>query len=547
MNSSVEIFSDWSELTRLLVLAGVVFVFWGCGDEVEPPQANQKVCGEDKIECDGECVDTTHSTEHCGECGNACEPNGEGVVPVCTPEGCAVECEDDSETPCDDECVDTSTDDDHCGECGNSCPTDIDGGESWCVDGNCEGECEDETEAMCAGSCVDTSVADSHCGECGHSCWGSESCSDGACELREFTVETIDEATTGDEKVGRVIEVELDENDQPHFSFVQHAAGELRYLYRQDDQWALNTVAEYDDLNGNPSMTLDDADQPYFGYTVPVPEDDLVGGKVKVASPDDEASQTWESAPIIDTSTREEARGLRVDLLVEEGGDIHVAYEDYDAVKARYAKGKPGTWNIENIATKTAASYRSFLFFDSQSELRVFFGRSFSDEEMFANTHELKKATRQDESWSVDSVTDELPVHGNRYATLDDDDAYHATFTVNFVRRLDYLKYDGTDWSVETIGAEDGAEFVDPFDEGSYSAIDVDSQGKPHVAYHNSVEMRYARRIDGGWEIYPIDDTQPSLDAPAVASLAVDDDGVPHIAFRSRGDHQLRYVTLEEE
>ena len=86
--------------------------------------------------CEGACVDTNASAEHCGECDQACE-NGE----VCMAGSCEFDCAENL-LACDGACIDPETNSDFCGASG-ACTGDEAGepcaGSEACVEGQCLG------------------------------------------------------------------------------------------------------------------------------------------------------------------------------------------------------------------------------------------------------------------------------------------------------------------------------------------------------------------------------------------------------------------------
>ncbi|WP_437512576.1 MXAN_6577-like cysteine-rich protein [Sorangium sp. So ce1099] len=87
---------------------------------------------------------------------------------------------------CDGVCVDTRTDPDHCGKCGEQC----DPGRA-CAGSLCQRTCL-EGFTDCAGSCVDISVDPMHCGGCNSACDLGRPCEEGSCGCSVEPSEDID-------------------------------------------------------------------------------------------------------------------------------------------------------------------------------------------------------------------------------------------------------------------------------------------------------------------------------------------------------------------
>lgn len=119
--------------------------------------------------CEDQCVDTTRSPSHCGECGRSC---GEGQF--CEAGSCTARCNDEL-VSCGGACVDARTDRENCGECDSLCP---DGGS--CIEGNCA--CGGGNIA-CGDRCVDPTSDPDHCGACDRACGDGETCRAETCAL----------------------------------------------------------------------------------------------------------------------------------------------------------------------------------------------------------------------------------------------------------------------------------------------------------------------------------------------------------------------------
>lgn len=131
---------------------------------ISPPDLG---CLAPFVGCNGTCVDLTRDPQHCGMCGNRCEPGTTCHAGVCeTVETC---------TDCGGSCIDFQSDNNNCGACGNAC--DATAG-FVCQSGacSCTGGLVD-----CGGVCVDVSTDPMNCGTCGTACSSGEPCTTGTC------------------------------------------------------------------------------------------------------------------------------------------------------------------------------------------------------------------------------------------------------------------------------------------------------------------------------------------------------------------------------
>jgi len=143
-------------------------------------------CLDGRTPCGTDCADLGSDDAHCGDCGTACDPGGDGAPPIdngyygCSGGACgAMKCNagfgDCDGSPANG-CETSLLANDDCGACGKACPAgqacrlDPDGRPTcMCPPGLtfCETACSGET---CRGECVDLTKDSDHCGACGAYC-----------------------------------------------------------------------------------------------------------------------------------------------------------------------------------------------------------------------------------------------------------------------------------------------------------------------------------------------------------------------------------------
>jgi hypothetical protein len=113
--------------------------------------------------CGGDCVDPRTDEDHCGACGEACDP-GE----VCVDGTCEVTC-GSGLVGCGGSCIDPLSDPDHCGASGSCKGADAGAAceqDEACVDGACSSSCPG-TQVRCGQSCIDPLTDPDFCGASG--------------------------------------------------------------------------------------------------------------------------------------------------------------------------------------------------------------------------------------------------------------------------------------------------------------------------------------------------------------------------------------------
>lgn len=173
--------------------------------------------------------------------------------------------------------------------------------------------------------------------------------------------------------------------------------------------------------------------------------------------------------------------GLDVSAAVGADGAVHVAYLDFADGDLRYARGTSGSWEVEVVDSEGFTGNDPSLALDGQGRVHItYFGCG---------------------NLTPSGCTGEL-----RYAVQK-----------------------STGFTLEVV--ETGS------DTGWYSALVLDKQDVPHVAWHVHAlgQLRYAAQVDGMWRIEEVD-SGPG--AGAFASLALVD-GNPVIAYQRAGTDGL--------
>jgi len=158
------------------------------GDDITAdvgPVCGLEACSPGEICCDFSCVDPTSDDTNCGGCDVVCAEGQACVDGRCT---CGSQACSPTQTCCETDtqallCVDLRKNAEHCGECGESCePTEnCLGGRCLCSGAATQEICRAE-ETCCPGTgCTDLQSNPLHCGACGHACGPGEQCFGGLC------------------------------------------------------------------------------------------------------------------------------------------------------------------------------------------------------------------------------------------------------------------------------------------------------------------------------------------------------------------------------
>ena len=99
--------------------------------------------------------------------------------------------------------------------------------------------------------------------------------------------------------------------------------------------------------------------------------------------------------------------------------------------------------------------------------------------------------------WTTQGITHErmFTNMGDHSLRLDSTGKAHVAFGGD---HLYYASYDGTNWTGETVDWSDNV--------GQYASLFIDSNDHPHISYYDAYygNLKYARNLGSGWEIYTI-------------------------------------------
>lgn len=230
----------------------------------------------------------------------------------------------------------------------------------------------------------------------------------------------------------------------------------------------------------------------------------------------------------------------------DEGSRIRVSRREGDGW-VREAVPFPDVWLGPTMGAVTA------LAFDAAGRSQIAFGQ------YNIITQQIYFATTNDEAvWTVPTLLDPAFASPSSISIAAGSDGY---------TRVTYCTQSRQTWEVELWYVE-----LDPdFDSiwlktplgkevcwGSTS-VAVDDAGVPHIAYvsrsgrpdsEEEAVLKYAKRVGGEWSFETVHDTGAGVGS---VSLAVTPEGIPHIGYQftsqsgSSGLHEVRYATLDGE
>jgi len=221
--------------------------------------------------------------------------------------------------------------------------------------------------------------------------------------------------------------------------------------------------------------------------------------------------------------------GSYPEIALDSQGYKHVAYYDSGLGDVKYAYWDGDSWNIETVdSAGDVGSYLSFTL-DSDDHPHI----AYYDDTGLATGH-LKHAHWNGSSWQIEIVDYTLDEDcGQDSAIQIDSNGYpHISYVDNYNVHLRYARWDGSAWQLETV---DNGSYV-----GLYGDLVLDADDHAHICYRdNSVgNLKYAEWDGSSWQIEIVDSNGS---VGAFTSIVLDAAGYPHISYYDWPDN-LRYA-----
>ena len=230
--------------------------------------------------------------------------------------------------------------------------------------------------------------------------------------------------------------------------------------------------------------------------------------------------------------------GRWASLEIDSQGNPHIAYyyfldpNDAPICDLKYAWRSGGTWTIQTVeATNNIGEYCS-LELDSQNNPHISY---------YDNTNgNLRYARKSGGTWTPESV--EATGNVGLYSALALDAAnnpriaYQDFGTAGADGHLRYASKSGSTWTLETPS---GATFVNAL----FISLDLDSQGRPHIAYYdqNNQRTRYATKPTTTWSHGIAQAVGAELHG-SFCSIEIGEGDVPHLGYYDVFENAVRYA-----
>jgi hypothetical protein len=232
-------------------------------------------------------------------------------------------------------------------------------------------------------------------------------------------------------------------------------------------------------------------------------------------------------------------------LVIDPAGTPHIAYNNGkkgDSASLMYATRNGTVWT-STVIQKTR-SYNPSMVLDRAGLLHVAYSTAGSGGPIMYAVQDASG------TWQVRSVANAYDSSSGkmRHAgyqlslALDSAENPHITYYDTVNKDLRYVSWNGTDWNTETVHASG--------DVGKFSSLAINDGDQPFIGYYDTMdqELRFATKNPGSdrWSIHTVDSSRGKpiyqCGVGEYASLALDNNGNPNIAYYDCPNHALKYA-----
>lgn len=320
-----------------------------------------------------------------------------------------------------------------------------------------------------------SSIGDTTTGDLRYAEWDGQS----------WILQTVDGSGTGGEpaNVGRYSSLKIDSAGNPHISYYDATNGDLKYAYRMNGVWFIQTVdgiqSAAHDVGQFTSLALDSSSRPRISYY------DVQNGDLKYAA--------WNGTSWARTAVDSVGNvGQYTSLALDSSGRPRIAYYDVTNQDLKYAQGSAATnptWTTSAVDSGGDVGMWASLVLDSAGLPRIAY---------YDTTNGDLKYTEGSAAVDPTWTTEAIDVAGNvgRHVSL--------ALDFNDVPRIAYydvtngdLRYAMGDtpslplWETMVLDDGQGEAGASTYDVGMYASLVLDASGNAHVSYY------YNSPVDG--------------------------------------------------
>lgn len=281
-----------------------------------------------------------------------------------------------------------------------------------------------------------------------------------------------------------------------------------------------------------PTLALDSSGSPAIAYLFEA----ISGGFVSFAA----ASEDWTPDQFVEGYFYGP-----LDLTFDPEDRPNIVYHDHQASSFQQDLGdnthavRDGSWLITALEDDGHDGWDSAIAIGSDGIVRA----AGIDPSQFNSTDGVEYYENVNGVWTVTAIgSGPIQYEFNVSLAVSPQNLPALTYYDNKSGDLMFASFDGSAWSIEAVATEGTV--------GKFSALVFDAEGRPHIVFFEDGSgraglVKYAVRGEGGWTIEVVgelaDVRQGMTGARRITSVALDTEGVPHVAFSDAGS--ISYAT----
>jgi len=310
-----------------------------------------------------------------------------------------------------------------------------------------------------------------------------------------------------------------------------------------ETKWTIETVSPIGTEGTYPSLAIDNNGNPHISYL------DLNDGYLKYAYKN---GTTWtiENVGYVANSNGTIANAGLSSIALDAANNPHICYFDFGSGHFKYAKKTGGSWTTTIIPLPVFYTYPdgttiSYIpWAESSIAVDKTTGTAYISLQMFGNGYVLgywkpglasaivvdKQATTEDGSNGL-GFNNAIALDGNGFPGISYEDRGSDWWgVVHTPGTLKYAHWNGSAFNLETV-----APMLESYWEDRLTSLAIDKYNNPHIAY-SSYNEGYKCAFKNGsspWTIETMmfNQTTPYLSGYPSLSLSLDGTGKPHIAL----------------
>ena len=322
--------------------------------------------------------------------------------------------------------------------------------------------------------------------------------------------------------VGQRTSIAIDGSGRPHISYIYaynprvDDAGDLRHAWLDGTTWQVETVDGSGEAGWSTSLALSGLGRPRIAYHNP---------KRELCNYAWFDGTDWH----LETADDTHGSGMYASLELDGSGNPHISHFNYDLRALMYAKRSGTTWVTATVdSSETTAGPGCSLALDQSGRPRI----SYLGQVGYQG--KLKYAWRKSSGWKTEAVISVGDTGYDSSLALDAQDRPHISYFGLVYRGLKHAWKDDGQWYSETVDSTKGA--------GTDTSLVLDALDRPRISYRNGDELAlmFAWHDGTAWHTQTVD----SGGEFEYTSLALDDEGWPHISYYDETNEDLRHAWM---